>query len=367
MLIYSETSKAFIERVREEIRALFFLEIENTFPVKFNRSRILYKNFQFPLNIVVFEDNSKLGYFDFRHYEIGISKKLMYSAFDDVIRNVIRHEIAHYLAFLFYGPNEGHGENFKIICDKLKWHAEVSNAYSNIDIENLKQIEKSSNKSIELLNKVKKLLALAASDNVNESEMATMKANKLLMDHNLSLINQTEHENEVMVRRVLSSTKKNAKHIAIYEILKTFYVSPVFNHGRGIFYLEIVGSPENTEIAEYVANFLDLELDRLWLITKKNSKLSGVVAKNSFLRGISKGYLEKIVAQKTQSPFQKELVLIDKSLMQNLKMVYNRLGSSYSSDLKSNEHAHNLGRETGSKLSINPGIKSKECTKLLSY
>lgn len=366
MFIYSETSKAFIERVCEEIRALFFLEIESVFPVKFNRSRILYKNFQFPLNIVVFEDQTKLGYFDYRHYEIGISKKLMYTAFDQVIRNVIRHELAHFLAFLFYGPSEGHGENFKIICEKLNWQEDVSKAYSNIDLENLKSLEKVKNNHVDLLNKVKKLLALAASDNVHESEMATMKANKLLMEHNLSLINQVDRENEVVVKRVLTATKKNAKHIAIYEILKTFYVSPVFNHGRGIFYLEIVGSFENTEIAEYVANFLDSELDRLWLITKKTSKLSGIVAKNSFFRGISKGYTEKIQQQKANSPYQKDLIIIDKNLNQNLKMVYNRLGSSYSSDLKSHEKAHHLGLQTGSKLSINPGLKSKDGPKLIS-
>ncbi len=367
MFVYSETSKAFIERVREEIRALFFLEIESVFPVKFNRSRILYKNFQFPLNIVVFEDNTKLGYFDYRHYEIGISKKLMYSAFDNVIRNVIRHELAHYLAFLFYGPSIGHGEKFKELCKLLNWNEEVSLAYSNIDLENLKIIEKESNKNIELLNKIKKLLALSASDNIHESEMATMKANQLLMEHNLSLINQVEKESDVFVRRVLTANKKNAKHIAIYEILKTFYVSPVFNHGKGSFYLEIVGSKANTEIAEYVAHFLDSELERLWLIAKKTSKLSGVVAKNSFFRGISKGYTAKIQQLKNTSPNQKDLITIDKNLMLSLKMVYNRLGSSYSSDLKSHDKAHHLGLETGSKLSINPGIKSKEGTKLLTF
>lgn len=365
MLIYSETSKAFIERVREEIRALFFLEIESRLPLKFNRSRILYKNFQFPLNIVVFEDQTKLGYFDYRHYEIGISKRLMYSSFDEVIRNVIRHELAHYIAYLFYGPNEGHGESFKLICEKLNWNENVSKAYSNLDLENLKQSESESQKNIDLLNKIKKLLALASSENIHESEMATMKANQLLMEHNLSLANQVENSSEVYVCRVLSSSKKNAKHLAIYEILKTFFVSPVFNHGKGIFYLEIVGSKANTEIAEYVAHFLDNEMERLWLMGKKESNLSGIVAKNSFFRGLSKGYTEKILKQKAHYARPKDLMAIDNSLSKNLKVVYNRLGSSYSSEHKSDERAKNEGHKAGSRLSINPGLKSREGKTLL--
>lgn len=370
MLIYSETSKVFIERVREEIRALFLLEIEPILPLKFNRSRILYKNFQFPLSIVVFEDNTRLGYFDYRYYEIGISKRLMYQAFDSVLRNIIRHELAHYIAYLLYGADLGHGEKFNQLCRDLNWGEEVFRAYSNLELENL-EVTKVNNANLELMNKIKKLLALASSDNVHESEMATMKANQLLLDYNLKMVN-VEHQNEteVFVKRVLESSKKNAKHLAIYEILKTFYVSPVFNHGKKNIYLEIVGSLENVEIAEYVANFLDLELDRLWRATQKeNSHLKGIVAKNSFFRGLARGYVEKIefFNKKTYSNDSKAIIAIKENLNQNLKMVYSRLSSSYSKDLKNNSEAQRQGMSAGKNLSIKAGLKnsSKSILQLL--
>lgn len=369
MLLYSHTSKVFIERVREEIRSLFFLEISPHLPLTFRRSRILYKNFQFPLNLVVFEDNSRLGYFDYRHFEIGISKKLMYLTFDHVLKNVIRHELLHYIAYLLHGPDLGHGEEFKNLARKLNWNEEVFSAYSNLENENSKLIvsEKVNEKQKELFNKIKKLLALASSENVHESELATMKANQLLLEYNLSKVNlESEDEKEIYVKRVLESSKKNAKHLAIYEILKTFYVSPVFNHGRGIFYLEVVGSHENVEMAEYVAQFLDHELERLWnAVKKENPNLKGIVAKNSFMRGLAQGFVSKIKnSQKTVH--SNALLKLNQDLSQNLNFVYQRLGHSYQANLKNNTSANQFGRMEGEKLTIRPGLQSSNHTLLLS-
>lgn len=68
---------------------------------------------------------------------------------------------------------------------------------------------------------------------------------------------QTHVEDEtVYVKRVLEATRKQAKHVVIYEILKTFFVSPVFNHGRGVFYLEVIGDKTNVELASMSPTFL---------------------------------------------------------------------------------------------------------------
>ena len=76
---------------------------------------------------------------------------------------------------------------------------------------------------------------------------------------------------------------------AIAAILATFFVSIVYNRGKEFIYLEILGSPVNAEIAEYVANVLQGELDRLW----KDTPLQGAVARNSFFRGLAKGYCQR--------------------------------------------------------------------------
>ena len=361
MHLYSNTIKAFIARVREDVREIINLEMN----LKMDRSRVLYNGIFYPLNIIVFEDNSRLGYFDSRTYELGLSKKLMYQAKDSVLKNVIRHELAHFVAFIIHGPQVMHGEEFKNICRKYSWDRDVEMAYANVVLENDK-IE-GDLKTEKLLERLKKLLALTSSDNPHERELATLKANQLLLEHNLDMTRQTHPEDEtVYVKRVLEATRKQTKHVAIYEILKTFFVSPVFNHGRGIFYLEVIGDKTSVELAEYVAHFLDHELDVMWKdATKKNRDFKGLAAKNSFLRGVAKGYVERIESQKKASAQSFELALIEKNLATQLKTVYSRIGHSSMSAGSHHSGANAAGIESGKNLNIRPGVSNQSTKKLL--
>lgn len=354
MFLYSETIKSFISRVRVDVREIVNLEMK----LKMDRSRVLYNGVLYPLNIVVFEDNSRLGYFDSRTYELGLSKKLMYSAHERVLKNVIRHELAHFWAFIIHGPHVMHGSEFKNICRSFNWDDEVELAYSNIQLENEK-IE-GDLKTQKLLERLKKLLALSSSDNPHERELATLKANQLLLEHNLDMTRGQNHEDEtVYVKRVLEASRKQTKHVAIYEILKTFYVSPVFNHGTGIFYLEVIGDKTSVELAEYVAHFLNHELEQMWKeAKKKNPTFKNLAAKNSFLRGVAKGYVEKIESQKTKSAQSFELALIEKNLQKQLKSVYSRIGHSSMSSGTHHSGANAAGVESGRNLSIKPGISN---------
>ena len=356
MHLYSKTIEIFLTRVRAMTRAILREEMS----MDVQKSRVLYKRIFYPLNIVVFEDNSRLGYFDSRSYELGLSKKLMYQAHDEVIKNILRHELAHFVCYLKFGTRVVHGEEFHEMCRLYGWGPEVYAAYANIEIENSKT-PNTNEKTQKLLARLRKLLALASSDNAFESEMATIKANELLLEHNLDLSKSVlEIEEEVCVVRVLSANRKTTKHVAIYEILKTFYVSPVFNHGRGIFYLEVIGDRTSVELAEYVANFLDRELENLWNQTKKDHpNLKGKASKNSFFRGVSKGYVDKIELQKKNLASHNDLVVIEKNIERYLSLVYPRIGHSALSSSTHNEDAHRAGKQKGANLSINPAIKSQ--------
>ena len=361
MFLHSNTIKAFIARVREDVREIINLEMH----LKMERSRVLYNGIFYPLNIVVFEDNSRLGYFDSRTFELGLSKKLMYQAHDKVLLNVIRHELAHFVAFIIHGPRVMHGEEFKAICRSYGWDDEVERAYGNVVLENEK-IEGDLHTQ-KLLERLKKLLALTSSDNPHERELATLKANQLLLDHNLDLTRHERLDDEtIYVARVLEASRKQTKHVVIYEILKTFFVSPVFNHGTGIFYLEVIGDRTSVELAEYVAKFLDHELEVMWIETKKkNPDFKNIAAKNSFLRGVSKGYVEKIESQKKKSAQSFELALIEKNLQKQLKTVYSRIGHSSMSSGSHHSGANAAGVESGRNLSIKPGISHKSGKTLL--
>lgn len=361
MFLYSDTIKSFISRVRVSIREI----VKNEMGLPMEKSRILYKGIYYPLNIVVFEDNTRLGYFDGRTYELGLSKKLMYQAKDHVLKNVIRHELAHFMAHILYGSRIMHGQEFKELCRSYNWDSDVELAYANIVLEN-ESIE-GDLKTEKLLARLKKLMALSSSDNIHESEAATLKANQLLLEHNLDLTRTTSTEEEmVYVKRVLEATRKQTKHVAIYEILRTFYVSPVFNHGKGIFYLEVIGDKTSVELADYVATFLDRELEEIWKkVKKENPNFKSIAAKNSFMRGVARGYVEKIEAQKKTAATSTDLVLIEKNLSRKLSIVYSRIGHSSLSGGQQHSGATAAGVASGRNLSIKPGISTGKGSRLL--
>lgn len=363
MYLYSETISVFISRVRNIVREI----VNKEMGLRMEKSRIHYQSILYPLNIIVFEDQSRLGYFDSRSYELGLSKKLMYTAKDEVMKNILRHELAHFMCYLVYGPQVLHGEEFHEMCRRFGWGAEVYAAYANIELENAR-VDDENEKTEKLLQKLKKLLALASSDNIHERELATLKANQLLLEHNLDLTRDTSAKDEIVyVKRVLESTRKSIKHVAIYEILKTFFVSPVFNHGRGVFYLEVIGDKTSVELADYVANFLDHELEVMWKETQKENKhLKGLAAKNSFYNGVAKGYVEKIQQQKSTLASGTDLVTIEKNLQKNLRIVYPRIGHSALSGGRHDADAHNAGKVKGGNLSIKPGLSSGSSRLLLS-
>jgi len=341
MIIYSKTIITFMKQAKK--MAMQILSDEMNCQVSGQRFR--YKRYYYPLTIVCFEGQSQLGYFKPHGYEIGLNKKLFYQSKDSVIKDILRHELAHYFTYLNYGPGVAvHGKEFREICHTFGWGKEVFLEKLNLEMANQRregEIEKE-----KIIIKIQKLLALSSSSNINESQLATQKANELLIKYNIERLSENCDE-EVYVKRILKKGRTNGKLRAIYEILKTFFVSPVFNYGKEGVYLEVVGKKVNVEMAEFVGLYLDRELESLWETIKIQEGIKGVRSKNSFMEGVAKGYIDKI--NEAQASETKALIIVAKNLKEDLKMVYPRLSSS-SSQSKIDPRSKNLGQGQGKKL-----------------
>lgn len=282
----------------------------------------------------------------------------------ELLLTVIRHELAHLYCFIKYS-NEGMGHNklYHDTCLGFGWNKEVWSAKMEINIELTNHIEDKTNKVIE---KIKKLLNLASSTNQHESEIATAMANNLLIKYNLEHINQERSDNDdTTLKRILNGKRISGKEKAIYQILQDFFIYPVFNHFRGGFYLEIIGSSANVQLAEYVAHYLDTELDYLWTRAKLDQDLKGKRDKNSFFIGVAQGFCEKNKTSQRESCSNKELVTLSNQLTTHKKRVYSRL-SHQNTQAVTNHKAKDIGRKKGKSLSINPAVKNKFISFLLS-
>ncbi len=353
--IYSSTLQAFISK-----SIIFVKEIlTQEFGVTLRRTRFSYQEYNYPISVALFEDKTKIGQFDPTHLQILLNRNLFYTQTDNIIKDILRHEIAHYFTYIKYGSvGLDHGFFFKSTCHEFNLSPDI--AAAKVDLNLIMETRPLEIKNEQMLNTVKKLLKLAESSNKHEAELATIKANQILTKYHLENIDLTSEDlSETHVQVVLEMKKATQKHSAIAAILKTFHVYPVFTKNREGSALEVTGDALSVELAEYVASFLDQHLEFLWeQEAKENPFRRGVIFKNSFMRGVSAGYRNKLKATQTNQEIKNALVLIDNSLQKRVAQVYPHLSKAKSS-AKHDSTSYNSGIAAGSALSINPAINSK--------
>jgi hypothetical protein len=222
----------------------------------------------------------------------------------------------------------------------------------------------SSQKEDKVIQKVKKLLRLANSDNKNEAELATAKANELIKSHNIEFANNLEESGEeTALVRVLNCRRVNGRLQAIYKIMHHFFVAPVFSYGESNVCIELIGEKHNVACAEYVAIFLSNALENLYDQSREAKGISGIRAKNSFMLGAADGFIKKISNEEVRTHDTKELVLLQLQISKHFKRVYPRCQKSkrYIID----EKAKRLGFRSGQSLSVSPAITKKSTQKFL--
>lgn len=367
MYVYSENINLYLQKINLYIKDI----LKNECHLDIKRSRIYYQGYTYKINVVTFEDQSKLGHFKSDLLEIGLNRSLLYSVKEKVLKNIIRHELAHFIHFLTdrtsFFSSTSHGQAYRMICKSFGWDKDVYEAKLNQEIANDK-IE-GDLKSERIIEKVKKLMSLAQSSNQYESELAMTKANQLLFKHNLNLLGNDYNKDQLIyLKRVIKGKKASDFFYAIASILKEFYVSVVFNYGSEGFYIEVSGDKTNVEFAEYICNFLEIELVRLWKQTQKeNPHLKGLRAKNSFYRSLAKAFCQKIKNSKSQNSNSKDLIILETKIEMIKEVVYQRLQATSSSGAKTNEEASKLGKKAGLALNIKrPLTNSSKNTFFLS-
>ncbi len=345
-LLYSKTILLFIDKIKNYAQEIFAEEIQLTCHDQFFKKG----HIKYPLRFVVFDHPSKLGYFNPHFYEIGIHKCFLFNH-EASLKNVLRHELAHYLTFIEYGLEiQPHGKEFRFICKKYGWETLISHAFAP------KQQSEKIQKTMSLLKKIEKLFALGNSPHPKEAQAALLKAKKLLLKYNLNISFKENEEEEISIYRFMQVKKSSPKLRTIAQILRHFLVHPIFNRGYRYTYLEIFGEKVNVKVAIHIGNFLDLELERLWKMSKSPS-LRGLRAKNSFFSGIAEGYREKISQKEIEN--EPALIAIQNNLDKKVKEIYTRF-SFKKTMLLIEKQGLSEGKRVGKSLMIPTFLSSKK-------
>ena len=185
---------------------------------------------------------------------------------------IFKHELAHLIADQCYtGKNEtAHGTSFQRACKELGISSKAT--------------LRSPQKNIQTSRKIKKLLKLAESANLNESQSATAKAQELTNRYNLK-----EHDEDFSFRSVGATFKRCPLwHSKIISICSRYFFVQAFKNfdsSQAVYFFEFYGEIHNLDSAEFIYNFLYVSGERHWLSHKKRGH-----RKDHFLMGFYDGF-----------------------------------------------------------------------------
>lgn len=311
---------------------------------------------------------SRLGYWSGEKREICLSRDLVLNHSWDAVREVLFHEMAHQFADQVWGArNESaHGPKFQKACHLLRANPEASGTYRPLDERILNEARRGQDK---LMLRVKKLMALANSQNQHEAESAMAKAHELIAKHNLDILAHDGDRDFVSVFVGKPALRHPREDYYLAALLQDFY----FVHGIWVpayaverakmgRVLEISGTSQNVRLAGYVHDFVQRYIDSQWHEYNKDKNLNRY-RKTDFAVGTIEGFCSKLRSQGRQKKkISRTLALIkleDPLLKQYVKHKYPHTVTSRAKVSRQDENVLNDGMSVGRKLVISKGITRK--------
>jgi len=280
----------------------------------------------------------------------------------DEVRNTLQHEMAHQVVQEIFreSGDRPHGEMFARACRMLRCDA---TATSRSDL--LGRKEDSGDPRDRVVVKIQKLLALGRSSNEHEASLAVKKASELLLKFNIDLSSdpaRKQYRNR-SIGPFLSRIQEY--HHTVANILSDhFFVRVIWVHsydarrdktGRR---LEIIGAPENLEIAEYVHDFLHNAMERIWDQHRK-SPAYAKGRKPQFYAGMTRGFRNKLDEQRRHIARSRDLVWLgDTDLAEHYRYLYPRVHSIRGSGVTRGADYHH-GVEKGREIQLHHGVKEQ--------
>lgn len=212
---------------------------------------------------------------------------------------VLEHELAHQFVDEVLGVRgeTAHGETFRRVCAERGIDARAAGAPVASDHGAIDRV----------LDRIRKLLALAGSPNQHEAEMAMRKAHELMLRHNIEEA-RAHAEREFEVRYLGAPDKRRTRVESDIAVVlgESFFVKvirlPVYlprSGTRGSVY-EVSGTRANVEMAAHVFAFLLATAERLWRDNRRDARVRSGRDRLSYQAGVVRGFRDKLVAERTE-------------------------------------------------------------------
>jgi hypothetical protein len=163
--------------------------------------------------------------------------------------------------------------------------------------------------------RIRKLLALAGSDNQHEAELAMKKAHELMLRHN---IEQIAAESTYEVCHVGEPHRRAnpvelevmgliSQHFFVEVIRVPVYLPHTATHAHAF---EVIGTPHNVAMAVHVHAFLLSTAERLWQENRGDRRVRSGRDRRAYQCGVIRGFRDKLVGDRQTVAREEGLVWV---------------------------------------------------------
>jgi len=272
-----------------------------------------------------------------------------------VVVEILKHEMAHQYVDEVLGVREegAHGATFRRVCGER-----------GIDPRAAGVPRATAPGTTHLLERVAKLLALAESSNEHEAQAAMSAAQRLMLKHNLEALLGERHASYDFKHlgtpsgRIGESQRLLAAILADHFFVEVIWV-PVWRplDGKRGSVLEVCGSPENLELAEYVHAFVNHTGERLFREFRAGRPRRRGRERERFLAGLMVGFRDKLESERKKSREQGLVWSGDGALHAFFRQRHPHIRRTRHATHAGTE-AYARGREAGQKLVVHRGMRA---------
>jgi hypothetical protein len=310
---------------------------------------------------------TRLGQWHPERFEISLNRRLVSEHPWDAIREVLYHEMAHQLTDILPGGKDDppHGTVFQDACRRLGATPRASGSYPTLH-ERLESGDMEKNDR--LLLRIRKLLALAGSQNRHEAEAAMVKAHDLIRKYNIDRrrLSPDRDFTSIFLGKPALRHFREAYHLARllqeYYFVEGVWVSAwVLQKNRMGRVLEISGTDANVKMAAYVFDFVLGFIDAEWHRYNRRRRLNRY-RKTDFAVGVVEGFREKLaLPREAKRPEQGRALVCaeDPLLTRYIRNRYPRIRSFHRPGGRQDAKVLAEGLRRGRKLVIARGIEEQ--------
>jgi hypothetical protein len=246
-----------------------------------------------------------------------------------------------------------HGPTFVKICRER-----------SIDGRAAGEVQADPRASHSVLSKVAGLLALADSGNKHEAEAAMSAAQRLMLKYNLEQLSAAEAKGYRSLHLGTPTGRVEESSRALAAILHEFFFVEVLwvsqwrpFEARWGSVLEVCGTAENVELAQYVHGFLTQTAQRLWREHQRQHRISSDRDRRKYVAGVMSGFYAKLKRERGQNQAQGLVWLGDANLKAFFRRRYPKTRSTSYATSGANS-AYSAGRKAGESIVLHKGVGS---------